>query len=203
VREPSEPTRGCPDATERSAPRLPGAGGEGEAPAQPEGGRWRTPPVVPVVADVFERAVDEGERQLERRWLEPCASGAVGGIDVGMGVLALLLVRRMTGSEGLAALAFGIGFVARTLAQSELLTENFLVPIAAIAAGRASVARLLRLCLVTLVFNLAGGWVISGLIIAGAPSLTRPPSRSPGTTRTSGTGSTRSHWPCSPAAPSP
>jgi len=127
--------------------------------------------VAPLPEDVFERTVDEGERRVERGWPQLCATGAVGGIDVGMGVLALLVVRRATGSEVLAALAFGIGFVALTLAQSELFTENFLVPIAAIAAGRASWLQLLRLWVVTLAFNLAGGWIITGLIIAGIPKL--------------------------------
>ncbi len=127
--------------------------------------------VGPVPADVFERTVDEGERRLERAWPQLCATGAVGGIDVGMGVLAMLVVRRATGSGPLSALAFGIGFVALTLAQSELFTENFLVPIAAIAAGRASWLQLVRLWVVTLACNLAGGWVITGLIVAGIPKL--------------------------------
>ncbi len=125
----------------------------------------------PAPADVFERTVDEGYRRLERSWLQLCATGAVGGIDVGLGVMALYIVRRQTGSEALAAVAFGIGFVALTLAQSELFTENFLVPIAAIAAGRCSWLDLLRLWAVTLVFNLLGGWVISGLIVTGIPKL--------------------------------
>jgi formate/nitrite transporter FocA (FNT family) len=120
---------------------------------------------------VFERTVDEGQRRVERRWSQMSATGAVGGIDVGLGVLALFVVKRETGDDTLASLAFGVGFIALTLAQSELFTENFLVPIAAIAAGRASWRQLLRLWVVTLAFNLIGGWVITGLIIAGIPNL--------------------------------
>jgi formate/nitrite transporter FocA (FNT family) len=136
----------------------------------------RASPITAQPRDVFERTVDEGERRLERKWLQLCATGAVGGIDVSIGVLALLVVHDATGDELLAALAFSIGFVALTLANSELFTENFLVPIAALAAGRSSWTRLVRLWIVTLVFNLAGGWVMTGLVISGIPRL-RPAAR--------------------------
>ena len=53
----------------------------------------------------------------------------------GVGVFALLLVEHATDNSLLGALAFGIGFIALTLANSELFTENFLVPVAAVAAG--------------------------------------------------------------------
>jgi len=119
----------------------------------------------------FERTVAEGEHRLTRSWPGLLATGTVGGLDVGVGVLALFLVKEATGSELLAGLAFGIGFMALTLAQSELFTENFLVPVAAVTAGRASIAKLIRLWFGTAVMNLAGGWVITGLIMAGQPKL--------------------------------
>jgi len=140
------------------------------APAQTRGRRPKRS-VAPAPGDVFERTVDEGQRRLDRGWLQLCATGAVGGIDVGLGVLALFLVQRSTHDEVLSSLAFGTGFVALTLAQSELFTENFLVPIAAIAAGRARWVELARLWAVTLLFNLIGGWVITGLIVTGIPKL--------------------------------
>ncbi len=55
------------------------------------------------------------------------------------------------------ALAFSIGFIALTLGNSELFTENFLVPVGTLMAGRSSVTQLIRLWSVTLVLNLAGG----------------------------------------------
>ena len=113
----------------------------------------------------------EGEHRLTRTWPGLLSTGVVGGLDVGVGVLGLLLVKEESGSVLLAGLAFGIGFMALTLAQSELFTENFLVPVAAVTAGRASIAKLLRLWFGTAVMNLAGGWVITGLIIAGQPKL--------------------------------
>ncbi|HVW34870.1 MAG TPA: formate/nitrite transporter family protein [Acidimicrobiia bacterium] len=123
------------------------------------------------LTETFERTVAEGEHRLTRTWPGLLATGMVGGMDVGVGVLALLLVKEETGSELLAGLAFGIGFVALTLAQSELFTENFLVPVAAVTARRASVVMLLRLWLGTAVMNLVGGWVITGLIMEGLPKL--------------------------------
>src|SRR4051794_34074872 len=79
----------------------------------------------------FERTVDEGEMRLTRTWPGLLATGTVGGFDVSAGVFALLIVEHETHNTLLAALAFGIGFIALTLANSELFTENFLVPIAA------------------------------------------------------------------------
>ena len=121
--------------------------------------------------ETFERTVADGEYRLNRSWRNLLATGLVGGFDVGVGYLALLLVKEETGSLLLAALAFGIGFIALTLAQSELFTENFLVPVAAVTARRASVRQLFRLWLGTASMNLAGGWVMMGLVVAAQPTL--------------------------------
>ena len=123
------------------------------------------------LTETFLRTVAEGEHRLTRSWPGLLATGVVGGLDVGLGVLGLLLVKEATGSVLLAGLAFGIGFIALTLAQSELFTENFLVPVAAVTARRASVGQLVRLWFGTAIMNLAGGWVMTGLIIAGQPKL--------------------------------
>jgi formate/nitrite transporter FocA (FNT family) len=95
----------------------------------------------------------------------------VGGLDVGFGAFALFIVKQATGNELLAALAFGVGFIALTLANSELFTEDFLVPIAALVARRATKVDLLRLWGGTMVFNLFGGWVLMGLVMSGFPNL--------------------------------
>jgi formate/nitrite transporter FocA (FNT family) len=123
------------------------------------------------VTSAFDRALEEGERRLERTWPRLFATGMVGGIDVGVGVFALLLVLHETGSILLGGLAFGIGFVALTLANSELFTEDFLVPVAALAAKRSTVAALVRLWSGTLVTNLVGGWLIMAIVIGGFAEL--------------------------------
>jgi len=119
----------------------------------------------------FEQSVDEGIVRTRRSWPDLLATGLVGGMDVTIGVLALLVVQHETGSLILGALAFSIGFLALTLGRSELFTENFLVPIAAFVAGKATVSSVLRLWIGTLVMNLVGGWMVSWLIVWGLPHL--------------------------------
>ncbi len=121
--------------------------------------------------ETFDRLVDEGEQRLGRSWPGLLATGFLGGLDVGTGVLALLLVEHATGSTLLGGIAFAIGFIALTLARSELFTEDFLVPVAAVVAKRGSLLGLGRLWSSTLLMNLAGGWIITGLVMAGFPGL--------------------------------
>lgn len=123
------------------------------------------------IESAFARTIREGEQRLARNWLTLLATGAVGGIDVSIGVLALLLVDHSTGNPVAAAVAFGIGFMALTLASSELFTENFLVPIAALVARRAGPLALMRLWMGTMLTNLAGGWIMMGLIMVALPEL--------------------------------
>ncbi|MGB9376507.1 MAG: formate/nitrite transporter family protein [Mycobacteriales bacterium] len=119
----------------------------------------------------FDRLVDEGRQRLGRSWSGLIATGSLGGLDIGVGVLALLLVEHVTHNKLLGGLAFAIGFIALTLARSELFTENFLVPVAAVVTKESSLMSLLRLWGVTIVTNLAGGWVITWIIVAGFPHL--------------------------------
>src|SRR5438552_622362 len=125
------------------------------------------------LSDAFHRSVEEGEHRLERTWPGLLATGAVGGLDVSIGIFAMFVVRERTGNDLLGALAFSLGFIALTLASSELFTENFLVPVTAVVADRAGVRALLRLWFGTLLTNLAGGWVAVGLVMAAFPDLRR------------------------------
>lgn len=119
----------------------------------------------------FDRTVDEGEQRLRRSWPELIATGLVGGVDISVGVFALLVVEHETGNVLLAALAFSLGFIALTLASSELFTENFLIPISALAAGRARITALARLWGVTAAFNLLAAWVVMFVVISSSPAL--------------------------------
>jgi len=123
------------------------------------------------VEDTLQRTVQEGKRRLERSWAPLIATGLVGGIDVGTGVLALLVVESQTGNKLLAGLAFSIGFIALAMARSELFTEDFLVPVGTVIARQAQLRQLARLWIVTAAGNLVGGWVFTGLIIAGLPAV--------------------------------
>ncbi|MFB9239398.1 formate/nitrite transporter family protein [Plantactinospora siamensis] len=125
----------------------------------------------PELEDAFDRLVEQGTDRLARPWPALLVTGLLGGLDVGTGVLAYLLVEHATGQPLLAGLAFSIGFVALLLARSELFTENFLVPVAAVAARHGTLLELARLWAVALVTNLAGGWLVAWLITRGLPEL--------------------------------
>jgi formate/nitrite transporter FocA (FNT family) len=124
----------------------------------------------PEIEEAFDRLLEEGSNRLERPTLSLLATGLLGGIDLGVGVFAYLFVMQHTGDTALAALAFSIGFIALVLARSELFTENFLVPVTAAVAER-SWAKLMRLWLVTLAMNLAGGLLFMSITLAARPDL--------------------------------
>jgi formate/nitrite transporter FocA (FNT family) len=133
--------------------------GDTDAPAEDE------------VVQAFDRVVSQGAQRLHRTWREVLTTGLAGGLEVGVGVLALLAVYAETGSHLLAGLAFSVGFVALLLARSELFTEGFLLPVTAVVAKRASGAQLARLWSGTLVANLVGGWLFMWLVAHGFPQL--------------------------------
>lgn len=121
--------------------------------------------------NTFDRTVEEGKSRLGRDWPLLLSTGLVGGVDVGTGVLAYLLVVHATHQPLLGGLAFSIGFIALTLAQSELFTEDFLVPVTAVVARKAPFRQLIRLWVATLVTNLIGGWVITYVMMLAFPQL--------------------------------
>jgi formate/nitrite transporter FocA (FNT family) len=121
--------------------------------------------------EAFDRTVDQGSQRLGRSWVQLGVTGFLGGFDVSIGVLALLLVQHQTHNPLLAAIAFSSGFIALTLAGSELFTENFLLPVAAVVAKRGSPGALVRLWLTTLISNLIAGWLIVALFMVAFPGL--------------------------------
>jgi formate/nitrite transporter FocA (FNT family) len=132
----------------------------------------KTPDVTePELEEAFDRLVAEGESRLKRSTMSLLTTGLLGGVDVGFGVLAYLVVEHITHNVLLAGLGFSLGFVALLLGRSELFTENFLVPVMTLVAGKSGLAALARLWGLTLVTNLAGGWIISWLIITARPDL--------------------------------
>lgn len=133
--------------------------GQTDAPAEDE------------LAVAFDRIVDEGAQRLHRSWREVLTTGLAGGLEVAMGVLALLAVLAETGSHLLAGLAFSIGFIALLLARSELFTEGFLVPVTAVVSRRARVGQLGKLWAGTLAANLLGGWLVMWVVVHALPDL--------------------------------
>lgn len=123
------------------------------------------------IGSTFSTSVDQGTYRLHRSRMSLFATGAVGGIDVSVGVFLSLLLLSRTENEVLAALGFSFGFIALTLASSELFTENFLVPIAAVIARKAGVRDLLRLWAGTAVANVVGGVVLITIVMLTFPDL--------------------------------
>ncbi|MGB3828648.1 MAG: formate/nitrite transporter family protein [Ornithinimicrobium sp.] len=123
------------------------------------------------VESTFDSSAAEGTERLHRSTRVMLTTGFLGGVEIGFGVLAYLMVYKETDNPFLGALAFSIGFAALYLAHSELFTEGFYYPIVAIFAGHGSVQQLMRLWGLTLLSNLAGGWVLMWIVVAAFPDL--------------------------------
>ncbi|HAQ60066.1 MAG TPA: formate transporter [Microbacterium sp.] len=127
-------------------------------------------PVEEEIEIEFEEVVGEGAERLHRTFRATLVTGFLGGVEVGIGVLAYLGVLYETGDHLLAGLAFSIGLIALLLAHSELFTENFLMPIAALVAREGTVLQLVKLWGGTLVANLFGGWLIMAIVVLAFPA---------------------------------
>jgi formate/nitrite transporter FocA (FNT family) len=126
-------------------------------------------PVEEEIETSFDRIVDEGAQRLNRTWMAVIITGIFGGLEIGTGIMAYLAVLHETGNQLMAGLAFSIGFIALLLAKSELFTEGFLVPIAAVAAHEAGIGKLAKLWAGTLVGNLVSGWLFMWLLMSAFP----------------------------------
>src|SRR3954468_13239114 len=114
-------------------------------------------------AEIWETSLDEGQRRLARHWTGLAATGFGGGVDVFFSVLVLAVVSGALhqvlseqAGDVMASLTFGVGFTFITLGRAELFTENFLLPVGAVWAGRARLASLVRMWAVTMSFNFLG-----------------------------------------------
>jgi len=122
----------------------------------------------PDPAEVFDRAVEEGQRRLAQGTGELVATSFIAGFTVVVGIAALGIahasvepqfgeVARLAG-----ALVFGVSLVFLVVGRTELFNENFFDPTAAAVDSEEGwlVRPLLRLWVLTLVFNLVGGGVL-------------------------------------------
>lgn len=123
------------------------------------------------LGSTFSTSVEQGTYRLHRNWSSLLATGVVGGLDVSVGVFLALLLLSRTGNAVIAAFGFSFGFIALTLASSELFTENFLVPIAAVVARKARVRDLWRLWAGTAAMNVLGGVVLMTIVMSTFPEV--------------------------------
>jgi formate/nitrite transporter FocA (FNT family) len=121
--------------------------------------------------EAYDRLVAEGHERLNRPLLPLLSTGLLGGVDVGVGVLIYLVVEAKTGNPLLASMAFTVGFVALLLANSELFTENFLVPVISVVAKVGTWAELVRLWIVTMAANLVAGFAMAGMTVVALPDV--------------------------------
>ncbi|MCQ1994118.1 formate/nitrite transporter family protein [Arthrobacter sp. zg-Y1171] len=126
-------------------------------------------PVEDELKESFDKTVTEGAERLHRTFRTILVTGVFGGMEVGLGVMAYLAVMHETGDHLLAGLAFSVGLIALFLAHSELFTENFLMPVAAVAAREGSMKLLAKLWGGTLLANLAGGWIFMWIVMQAFP----------------------------------
>ncbi len=125
----------------------------------------------PELEETYERLLSEGHERLDRPLLPLISTGLLGGVDVAVGVLLYLVVKTETGNSLLASMGFTVGFVALLLANSELFTENFLVPVISVAAKNGTLVQLIRLWAVTLGANLVAGFAMAGMIVVALPQV--------------------------------
>jgi formate/nitrite transporter FocA (FNT family) len=126
-------------------------------------------PVEHQLKESFDKTIGEGAERLHRTMRNILVTGVFGGFEIGLGIMAYLAVMHETGNHLLAGLAFSIGLIALLLAHSELFTENFLMPVAAVVAKEGSLAQLAKLWGGTLIANLAGGWVFVWIVMQAFP----------------------------------
>ncbi|MCQ1951955.1 MULTISPECIES: formate/nitrite transporter family protein [Arthrobacter] len=126
-------------------------------------------PVEDELKESFDNTVTEGAERLHRTFRTILVTGVFGGMEVGLGVMAYLAVMHETGDHLLAGVAFSVGLIALFLAHSELFTENFLMPVAAVAAKEGSMKLLAKLWGGTLLANLAGGWIFMWIVMQAFP----------------------------------
>jgi formate/nitrite transporter FocA (FNT family) len=123
--------------------------------------------------------VDDASKIGAKRLRRPLAGDAItsftGGMSIGFGAIAMASASAAVGgslgsySTGLlvGSLLFPVGFLILLVGKTELFTENFLLPVAAVFQHRGNVRQLLLLWTVTLCANLAGALVFAFLISRG------------------------------------
>ena len=128
--------------------------------------------------EIWANSMEDGAERLSRSTAVLGATSLLGGFHVMLGLTALVMMEGALtpvlpepSAHVLGSLVFGVGFVFLTIGRSELFTENFLIPVATVIAGRSSVGKLLRLWGVAFALNAAGlalfAWILTrdGVIV--------------------------------------
>lgn len=122
--------------------------------------------------EVVDDASKIGAKRLKRPVIGDAITAFTGGMSVAFGAVAMVVAASsVDGSIDspstalfLGALVFPVGFIILLVGKTELFTENFLLPVAAVLKGRGDLRQLGSLWLVTLAFNLLGALLFAILI---------------------------------------
>ena len=94
---------------------------------------------VPDPEQIFEKSREEGERRLQRPFVEVVSTALAAGFDIAAGVILLAVISAplephfgQDAASVAGALGFGVGFIFLVVGRGELFTENFLVPLAGV-----------------------------------------------------------------------
>jgi formate/nitrite transporter FocA (FNT family) len=124
------------------------------------------------VPQVVDDASKIGAKRLRRPLLGDAITAFTGGMSVSFGAVAMVTAAAAMGggidspSAALlvGSLVFPVGFLILLVGKTELFTENFLLPVAAVLKGRGNLHQLGSLWGTTLAFNLLGALVFALLI---------------------------------------
>ena len=122
--------------------------------------------------EIVDDASRIGAKRLERPLIGDAITAFAGGMSVSFGAIAMIMAAASVGggidspSTALlvGALVFPVGFIILLVGKTELFTENFLLPVAAVIKGRGNLRQLGSLWAITLSCNLLGSVVFAFLI---------------------------------------
>lgn len=114
----------------------------------------------------YEVAAGVGEERLARSSRDILVTAAIGGVEVALGAIAAMAVLGaaltafpgigLYGALALAGIVFPVGFLFVIAGRSELFTENFLLPVAAVLERRQPPLSLVRLYGLAWIGNMLG-----------------------------------------------
>lgn len=124
--------------------------------------------------DVLEMAIHEGMVQLQRPALSLFMSSVAAGLIIGFTVLAVAVMATVLGDmEGInrvfIALVYPLGFVLCILSRTQLFTEHTATAVYPLLDSSASFFSVIKLWLIVIAGNLAGGLIIAGLLALADP----------------------------------
>jgi len=122
--------------------------------------------------EIVDDASRIGEKRLDRPLVGDAITALAGGMSVSFGAIAMIMAAAAVGggidepsnAMLIGALVFPVGFLILLVGKTELFTENFLLPVAAVLKGRGSLVQLGSLWGITLSCNLLGSLVFAFLI---------------------------------------